>query len=71
MRRTRQAAACTGVRLNDDKRRRGALAQRARQPPPRLDVGGPEVAMTCLVGPHMPLTQTHTAGGRLHRRALD
>jgi len=58
------------VRLIDDKRRTGALAQLVRQPPAILDVGVPEVAMTYLVGPTHAL-DPNAHGRRPHAPARD
>jgi len=49
-RRTRQTAACTGVRLNDGSRRSGAFEMRVRYPPVIQVPGGTEEAMSGPLG---------------------
>jgi len=45
-----QTAACTGVHLNDGRRRSGAFEMRVRHPPVIQDLGGAEAAMSGLLG---------------------
>jgi len=61
-RRTRQAAACTGMRLNDGSRRTGASELRVWHPPVIQDLGGNEAPMSS------PLASTHALEPDAHVR---